>query len=100
MLALTDAQLKTDLSILPLCSLTFDCTLFTLSTLPTLANRSHSVDGVLMLALTDAQLKTDLGILPLGHRRALLEAIRELKEGTKHLEAGAAKVKKVCGGWI
>jgi hypothetical protein len=40
----------------------------------------HSVDGVLLIALTDEQYKSDLGILPLGHRTALIRAVKELQE--------------------
>ncbi|GLC44316.1 hypothetical protein PLESTB_000482800 [Pleodorina starrii] len=40
----------------------------------------HSVDGRLLLSLGEAELARDLRILPLGHRRALLAAIAQLRE--------------------
>ncbi|KXZ56548.1 hypothetical protein GPECTOR_1g492 [Gonium pectorale] len=45
----------------------------------------HSVDGTLLLSLGEPELARDLRILPLGHRRALLGAIAELREA---VEAG------------
>ncbi len=46
----------------------------------------HSVDGTLLLSLGEAELARDLRILPLGHRRALLGAIAELREAAEASE--------------
>ncbi|EFJ39973.1 hypothetical protein VOLCADRAFT_108397 [Volvox carteri f. nagariensis] len=46
----------------------------------------HPVDGGLLLSLGDEELARDLRILPLGHRRALLAAIAQLREAAEALE--------------
>ncbi len=51
----------------------------------------HSVDGTLLLSLGEAELARDLRILPLGHRRALLGAVAELKEHALAMEQGRAE---------
>ena len=52
----------------------------------------NSVDGEVLVAMTDDQLKKDLGVLPLGHRTALLKAIKQLVEAAPPMDSGAAKV--------
>ncbi|GLI69193.1 hypothetical protein VaNZ11_013762 [Volvox africanus] len=46
----------------------------------------NCVDGGLLLSLGDAELSRDLRILPLGHRRALLAAIAQLREAAEAME--------------
>lgn len=52
----------------------------------------NSVEGELLVAMTDEHLKKDLGILPLGHRTALLKAIKQLVEAAPPMDSGTAKV--------
>eukprot|EP00955_Chlamydomonas_euryale_P014610 156905-Chlamydomonas_euryale.AAC.3 len=58
-----------------------------------------SVDGPGLLALRDGQLKRDLGVLPLGHRNAILKAVKELVDGAPPLEGGVAPGKASKGAW-
>ena len=44
------------------------------------------------MALTDEQMKKELGVLPLGHRAALLRAVKQLAEMTPASE-GVGKVR-------
>ena len=52
----------------------------------------NSVDGEVLVAMTDEQLKKDLGVLPLGHRTALIKAVKQLVDAAPQMDSGAPKV--------